>query len=219
LTLAGQPLDPPLRPGDPIGLRFEVYTPGESLPGRVEVLATLRGEGDEVLAERELRVDVPTGAIGYVVEEASLELPEGLEPGAYRLRVEVTGDGGNRAEIERTVPVEGSPDPARRLVGRGVVLTSLSTGRPLFGAGEVIRGERIVPALIQELRATADAAEESLPTAQEGRFSGLSGGVLFETSDEVDVRDFLAFLVREGVASTRLTFVDGYAQWALEGAR
>jgi tetratricopeptide (TPR) repeat protein len=218
LTLAGETIDGPLRPGDPIGLRFEVYTPGDALPGRVLARATLRDAAGATVAEAERRVDVPTGAIGYVVEELGIELPDTAAAGDYRLSLEVEGDGDTRAGIERSVEVAGDPDPLRRLLGRGVELTALATGRPLIDVDDVLRGGSVLPALIGELRAAASAAETSLPVAEEGRFAGLSGGVLFESSDERDVRDFLAFLVREGLSDVRLTFVDAYAQWALDGA-
>lgn len=218
LTLAGESIDGALRPGDPIGLRFEVYTPGEALPARVLARATLSDAAGATVAEAERRVDVPTGAIGYVVEELGLEVPDTAEAGAYLLTLEVEGDGDTRAGIERDVEVAGEPDPLRRLIGRGVEVTALATGRPLFDAEDVLSGARVLPALIGELRAAASAAESSLPVAEAGRFAGLSGGVLFESSDEQDVRDFLAFLVREGVSDVRLTFVDAYAQWALDGA-
>ena len=218
LTLAGETIDGALRPGDPIGLRFEVYTPGEALPAQVLARATLSDAAGATVAEAERRVDVPTGAIGYVVEELGIELPGAAAPGTYLLTLEVEGDGETRAGIERDVEVAGEPDPLRRLIGRGVEVTALATGRPLFDAEDVLRSANVLPALIGELRAAASAAESSLPVAQEGRFAGLSGGVLFESSDEQDVRDFLAFLVREGVSDVRLTFVDAYAQWALDGA-
>lgn len=218
LVLGGGQIEPPLHPGDPIGLRFEALTPGEALPLRLDVTATLDdGAGDEV-ARTELSVDVPADAIGYVIEEAGIELPSDLAPGTYRVAVTVTGDGDSRAEIAREVEVAGEPEPLRRLIGRNVVLTSLASGRPLFGAADADRGDAVVATLIDELRAAADAAEESLPTVESGRFAGLSGSVLFERSDARDVRDFLAFLAAEQTSEVRATFVDVYAQWALDGA-
>lgn len=218
LTLGGEVVDGVLRPGDPLGLRFELYTPGDALPSRVTARAVATDAAGETVAESERRVEVPTGAIGYVIEELGLELPDGLAAGAYVLSVEVLGDGDSRATVERTLEVAGDPDPLRRLLGRGVELLALANGRPIFGPEDVLRGEPVVPALIAELRSTASAAEESLPVAESGRFAGLSGGALFEQSDPQDIADFLDFLVREGVAQARLTFVDAYAQWALDGA-
>jgi tetratricopeptide (TPR) repeat protein len=219
LTLGGAELAPPYHPGDPLGLRFEVVTPGEALPVRLNVRARLLpGGGGEALVERELPVEVPADAIGYVIEEVGFELPEALDPGDYRVVVEVRGAEDQAASAERTLSVAGDPQALRRLIGRGVVLTSLSAGRPLFGPADAARTDAVVAALIDELRGAASAAEETLPTIESGRFAGLSGGVLFETSDESDVRDFLSFLVEDGLAEARLTFVDAYAQWALDGA-
>jgi hypothetical protein len=173
---------------------------------------------DAPAAEAEVPVEVPPDAIGYVVEEVGVELPTDLAPGQVRIRVEASGAGDQRVAVARTVEVAGAPRPLRRLVGRDVVLTALASGRPLFDAGDVDREDAVVASLVQELRDAAGAAEETLPVVEEGRFAGLSGGTLFETSDAQDVRDFLAFLVADGVGEARLTFVDAYAQWALEGA-
>jgi hypothetical protein len=219
LLLGGEPAPLPLRPGDPVGLRFELVTPGEALPTRVTVRAQVVPAGsDAPVAETELPVEVPPDAIGYVVEEVGVELPTDLEAGPVRIRVEALGAGDQRVAVARTVEVAGAPAPLRRLVGRGVVLTGLASGRPLFDAGDVGREDAVVASLVQELRDAAEAAEETLPVVESGRFAGLSGGALFETSDARDVRDFLAFLVGDGVAEARLTFVDAYAQWALDGA-
>lgn len=218
LTIGGEEVTTTVRPGDPLGLRFELYTPGDALPSRVTVVASLVGTDPESIVEVEETVDVPSGAIGYVVEGVGFDLPTDLASGSYRVRVVATGGGDVEASVVTTVEVQGEPDPLRQLVGRGVELVDLANGRPLFGAEEVLRGEPVLPALIAELRATVGAAEESLPVVEEGRFAGLGGGVLFETSDENDIMDFLAFLADEGVRDAQLTFVDAYAQWALDGA-
>lgn len=218
--LLGDDLAPlPLHPGDPVGLRFELVTPGEALPTRVTVRAEVTPVGgDEPVARTELPVEIPPDAIGYVVEEVGVELPIDLTAAEVRIRIEAVGTGDQRVGAARTVEVAGDPRPLRRLVGRDVVLTSLASGRGLFGAGDVGREDAVVADLVQELRSAAEAAEETLPVVEEGRFAGLSGGTLFETSDAEDVRDFLAFLAADGVSEARLVFVDAYAQWALEGA-
>lgn len=218
LTLGGEVVESSLQPGDPIGLRFELYTPGDALPARVDVRAAVVDAAGQDVAEVEGRVEVPTGAIGYVVEEIAIELPTDLAAGPYAVTVEASASGDLRASVERSIDVQGQLEPLRQLVGRGVELVALSNGRPLFDARDVLRGEPVLPALIAELRATASAAAESLPVAETGRFAGLDGGVLFETSDERDVTDFLAYLAAEGVERAQLTFVDAYAQWALDGA-
>jgi len=72
--------------------------------------------------------------------------------------------------------------------------------------------------MIAELRAAREAAEANLPVTETGRFAGLSGGVVFDQSDETDVRDFLAYLAADGVEDLRIAFVDAYAQWVVDGA-
>jgi len=218
LVLGGEPIEPPLQPGDPIGLRFEALTPGEALPLRLGVSATLEDPDGDVVAQNEVTVDVPADAIGYVIEEARLELPTDLGPGTYRVTVTVRGDGDTRASVVREAEVAGEPEPLRRLIGRNVVLTSLASGRPLYGAADADREDAVVSRLVDELRSAATAAEETLPTVESGRFAGLTGAELFERSDVSDVRDFLSFLAGEGTTDVRATFVDVYAQWALQGA-
>lgn len=206
-------------PGDPVALRFEVITPGEALPARLHARAEMvPEEGGDPVVTSEASVDVPGQAIGYVIEELRFELPLGLEPGRYRLDVTVEGSSDQRAEADVTLEIAGEPGVLRRLVGRGVVLTSLATGRPLFGAADVTRTKAVTALLVEELRQAAEAAEGALPEITEGRFAGMGGGEAFERSDAGDVRDFLRFLADEGVADVSLTFVDAYAQWLMDGA-
>ena len=206
-------------PGDPVALRFEVITPGEALPGTLTARAEVVPEGaGEPVVTSEATVDVPPDAIGYVVEELAFELPPSLEAGTYRVGVTVRGGGEQRAEASAPLRVEGAPEALRRLVGRGVELTGYASGRPLFTAEDVVRSDAVLPRLVQELASAAEAAEEALPEISEGPFAGLGGREAFESSDEGDVRAFLRFLVEEGVSDVRLTFVDAYAQWLVEGA-
>ncbi len=222
LLLGGASLSGPWRPGDPLTLRFEAYTPGDALPGRIEATARLDAadadEGAEPRATGRVEVEVPSGAIGYVIDELLLDLPADLPAGGYRLTVRIDGDDDQAARATTELEVAGTPDPIRALVGRDVVLTSLETGRALFAPADADRPGAVVSSLIQELRDAAEAAEEALPTIESGRFAGLSGSALFETSGEGEVRDFLAFLAADGVHDARLTFVDAYAQWAVDGA-
>lgn len=207
----------PWHPGDPVAPRFEITTPGEALPRRVDVTVIVRdGEGGEV-TRREAAVEVPANAIGFVVDEVTVELPRDLQPGDYALEVRV---GAPEQEVRASTEllVEGEPQPLRRLAGRGVRLTPLQGGSPLFEPGDVARPEAVVERLVEALRTSASAAEEALPAVEEGRFAGLTGGAVFAESDASDVRDFLAHLATQEVSDTRLTFVDAYAQWAVDGA-
>ena len=47
------------------------------MPSRVELRASLKREG-EVLDEQRLTVDIPRGAIGYVVDDIGFDLPSDL---------------------------------------------------------------------------------------------------------------------------------------------
>ncbi len=206
-----------VRPGDPLVVSFEVTTEGDALPRILQLHAHLEDGDGAVLASAEREIDVPMGAIGFVVEVARVELPEGLASGRYALVVRAEGDG-QEASAVSTVEVEGVAEPLRRLVGRDVSLLALETERVLFVPRDLAQPEVVVARLVAELRAAAAVAEEVLPVAESGRFAGLSGGEVFDTSSEPDVLDFLGYVLDEGAADTSFTFVDGYAEWVLQGA-
>ncbi|MEJ2287700.1 MAG: hypothetical protein P8Y02_03465, partial [Deinococcales bacterium] len=115
------------------------------------------------------------------------------------------------------VQVAGSPVLLRQLLGRGITMTSLDTGASLYGQGDLEHPGALPQVLVQELRATADQAEQALPKATSGRFQGLSGSQVFQQSTARDVTDFLQYLLASGAHDTSFTFVDAYAQWVLDG--
>jgi hypothetical protein len=206
------------RPGDPLTVSFEVMTPGDALPRRLELTVRLLDPDGAALADDDAIVDVPTGAIGYVVDVLTLELPVDLAPGSYTLAVTATGDGID-AEADRTLVVAGQPERVRRLVGRGLVLTEIDSGQALVTVRDLaVAADAVWARLVAELRDAAPLAEEAMPAATAGRFSGLSGGSVFEQSTAADVRDFVDFLLDSGARYTTFAFVDAYAQWVLDGA-
>ncbi len=210
----------PYHPGDPLYATFELSTPGEQLPTLVEVELVLRpadGEG-EPLAAAAARVEPPAGAVGYVVDGLNLELPADLPAGDYRLAVEARADEGLHASGETLVSVAGDPDPVRQLFGRNVVMTTLEVELPLVGRADVARTGLVLERMLAELHGAADIAEQALPMVEDGRFAGMGGRELFSSSTAADVLDYLTYLVASGTADTRFTFVDGYAQWAVDGA-
>ncbi len=206
-----------VQPGDPLVVSFEVSTMGDALPRGLQLRASLEDAEGNVVSSAESEVDVPSGAIGFVVEVARLELPRELESGRYALSVSAEGEG-LAAEAVRTVEVAGDGGLVRRLVGRDIGLLALETERALYVARDVAQSEVVIATLVRELRSAAPIAEEVLPVVDSGRFEGLSGGEVFEESSESDVLDFLAYLLAEGAADTSFTFVDGYAEWVLLGA-
>jgi len=206
-----------VHPGDPLTVAFEVTTPGDALPRRLELAVELRDAAGAVVVGDEGVVDVPTGAIGYVIDVLAIELPTGLSAGAYTLAVRATGDG-VEARASRPVAVVGEAERVRRLVGRGLVFTALDTGQALFAARDVAGGaEALWARLLAELRSAAALAEEALPVASAGRFAGLGGAEVFLQSDEGDIRDFVDHLLASGARYTTFAFVDAYAQWVLDG--
>jgi len=205
------------QPGDPLVVGFEVSTIGDALPRVLALSAALEDGDGVVLATAEREVDVPVGAIGFVVEVARLELPDPLMAGRYTLVVRATGDG-LEAEAVRGLDVGGASDIVRRLVGRDVGLVALETEQALFAPRDVAQPGVVMARLLAELHAAAPIAEEVLPVIDAGRFAGSSGGAAFADSVESDVVDFLRFVLAEGAADTSFTFVDGYAEWLLQGA-
>ncbi|CAN5827985.1 hypothetical protein BH23DEI1_BH23DEI1_03120 [soil metagenome] len=213
----GPAVDVP-RPGDPLVVSFEVVTAGESLPRTLAVEITVEDGDGEAVASASQEVDVPMGAIGFVVDVARVALPIDLEPGRYALRASASGAGLD-AEALRSFEVRGERDLVRLLIGRDVAMLALETNQPLYGARDVERSESaLLETLVRELRATADAAADVLPVPEEGRFAGRSGGEIFRESTPSDVADFIAYLLEEGAQDTSFTFVDGYADWAVAGA-
>lgn len=208
----------PYHPGDRLYPTFEVSTPGEQLPGRLTVTLTLLTEGGEEVAAGGDDVVVPSGAVGYVIDSLFLDLPVDLAPGGYELRVEVSALDGSRAEGSATVAVAGEPVALRRLLSRGVVMTALDSGAPLYDASMLARPDALTDALLAELAAAAGAADDALPRVTTGRFAGKSGAELFGGSTAADVDAYLAYLLAGGTADYRFVFVDAYAAWALDGA-
>ena len=208
----------PYHPGDPIAPVFELFTPGDALPVRIDVTIAIVGPDGTEVATSTSEIAVPTGAIGFLVEGLQLEVPRDAGSGAYEF--EIRADGGEDQAATASLPfeVEGQPLALRWLLGRGVVLEALDTGAPLYGTRALHRAERLPEILVQELRARADAAAGAIPVIDAGRFQGLSGGELFRESTAADVSDFLAYLRAQGVADTRIVFAESYAQWAVEGA-
>jgi hypothetical protein len=182
------------------------------------VEATLRGADGGALATSSATVDVPTGAIGFVVDALRLELPSDLAAGAYALEVVARGDG-LEASAVRDVRVEGEADAFRRLVGRGLVPTALETGQALVSERDLALGEAaLLDRLVEELQLAAPFAGDVLPTIEEGRFAGLDGGEAFAASGPADAAAFLAHLLATDARDASFAFVDAYAQWIVDGA-
>jgi hypothetical protein len=206
-----------LRPGDPLVVRFEVATEGDALPRALDVEVVFEDPDGTIVAEAAATAEVPSGAIGYVVEVARLTLPDGLPAGRYAVRVTAEGED-QEASSFRTIEVSGDAQLLRTLLGRDITMTSLVTNQPLYGARDLPRGDAALETLLRELRDTAMEAEEVLPIPEEGRFAGRGGGEIFDTSTVDDVRDFIRYVLEEGAQDTSFTFVDGYADWAVAGA-
>src|SRR5690606_20379207 len=207
--------------GDPLYPTFELSTPGDELPAEVDVTMELRAAAaaadSEALTQVAATIAIPAGAVGYVVDTVELALPLDLEPGEYVVSVAVTGDEDQRVDAGSQLSVTGGPDLLRRLVGRSLVMTEFESGRPLYSASD-LGSQRLMATLVQELQGTADLAEQALPTVETGRFAGLTGGQVFRDSSERDVEDFIGYVLDSEARDSRFTFVDAYAQWALDGA-
>ena len=153
-----------------------------------------------------------------MVDALELTLPADLASGAYLVVVEADGGEEQRVELTTELSVEGEPELLRRLIGRGLVMTSFQSGAPLYSAQDLAAPDQLTAVMLDELAASATAAEEALPVVEQGRFEGLGGGELFTTSTASDVIDFIEYMLASGSRNARFVFVDAYAQWALDGA-
>ncbi|HKI57540.1 MAG TPA: tetratricopeptide repeat protein [Trueperaceae bacterium] len=207
----------PYHPKDPVYPSFELSTKGNALPRKVDVRYRLLGGDGSELASATETANVPQNAVGFVVDDLALDLPADLTPGSFVLEVTATADGGLKATASTTIAVVDGPVALRQLLGRGIVMTSLDTGATLYSAADLQHPDALPAILVQELRATANEAEQALPKATSGRFNGLSGSEVFQRSTQQDVQDFLDYLLASGASNTSFTFVDGYAQWVLDG--
>ncbi len=212
------PDEGPFHSGDRVFPSFEVSTPGDELPNTLDVVLTLTGPDGQPSATANGEIVVPRGAVGFVIDTLGVDLPDDAAAGTYALDVEVNGIDGTHVQDATTFEVGGLPEPLRQLLSRGVVMTSLITSAPLYSVKDLGRPESLVTTLLAELSSGAAAAEQALPTVESGRFAGLTGQALFESSTAEDVQDYLAYLLAGGVSDYRFVFVDGYAQWALDGA-
>lgn len=208
----------PFHPGDRLFPSFELYTSGVELPKRVTVTVALKA-GDTVLSEQSRDLDIPTNAIGYVVDSLGVDLPTDLTAGSYTLELRASASEDRSAVAEVPFEVSGQPEFLRRLLGQNITMLALETGTALYSRGDLDNGDdALVESLLAELRSSADAADEALPEIDTGRFEGSSGGRLFRESSAADVRDFLNYLLAQGGGDATFSFVDAYAQWALSGA-
>jgi tetratricopeptide (TPR) repeat protein len=210
--------DSPFHPGDPLYPSFEIYTPGEELPQRLDVAAELLA-GDGTLVKRvEQTLDIPQAAVAYVVDDMEVGLPRDLPAGAYSLAVEVRASENRSASGSVIFEVSGEPQLLRQLLGRNLLMQALETGVRLYGPEDLNQPDRLAEVLLAELHASADAAEQALPEVEAGRFEGMTGGELFRGSSGRDVNDFLEYLLASGARNASFVFAEAYAQWALEGA-
>jgi tetratricopeptide (TPR) repeat protein len=208
----------PYHPGDRLSVEFELYTPGAELPGLANVSVALKAADGNVLSQQEQEVRIPRNAIGYVVKTLSLEIPADTTPGTYTVEITASASDDRAAVSTLELPVEGEPSLIRQLVSRNITMTALETEAELYSAQTFEPDNQLIDELLVELQSSADAAEEALPTVDTGRFEGKSGGELFNTTTAQDIRDFLSFILISGTEDSTFSFVDGYAQWALQGA-
>lgn len=207
----------PYHPGDPVYPSFELSTPGDALPRQVNVRYALLGGDGVAVATASEQVSVPRNAVGFVVDGLALTLPSGLSAGTFRLQLSATSADGRSVTASTQVQVADGPVVLRQLLGRGIGMTSLDTGASLYGPADLAHAGALTDILVQELRATANEAEQALPEATAGRFKGLTGSQVFQRSTSQDVADFLTYLLASRAQDTSFTFVDAYAQWVLDG--
>jgi tetratricopeptide (TPR) repeat protein len=206
----------PYHPGDRLVPSFEIYTPGSELPSRVTVKVALLSDGN-VLAEQEDELSIPQGAIGFLVSSLSIDLPSDLAEGDYVLELTASASEDRSATSEIDISVAGGEEVFRQLIARNIYMLNVEESN-LYSAEDLTLGDSaLISLLLAELEGTAELAEEALPTIEDGRFGGKTGGQLFSESTEQDIRDFLTYILTQGTSDAIFGFADAYAQWALEG--
>lgn len=210
------------RPGDRLFPDFELFTPGAELPQ--EVTLTLRladAQGATVQgATYSETFSIPGNAVALQIDDIGFTLPPNLEPGAYDLEVILSASRERRTSTTLPLEVTGEPSFARQLISQGVTLRGLASNRALYDERNLsLDNDALTQRLLTELSSNAEAAQDALPEVTTGRFEGLGGAELFNQSSVQDVRDFLTFLLaQQSEGELSVSFVDAYAQWALEGA-
>ena len=210
------------RPGDRLFPDFELFTPGAELPQEVTLtlrLADAQGATVEGATYSET-FSIPGNAVALQIDDIGFTLPPSLEPGNYGLEVILSASRERRTSATLPLEVTGEPLFARRLISRGVTLRGLASNRALYDERNLSLGnDALTRRLLAELRNNTEAAQDALPEITTGRFEGLDGEELFSGSSAQDVRDFLTFLLtQQPDGELSVSFVDAYAQWALEGA-
>lgn len=209
----------PYRPGDPLYPSFELSTPGDALPSRLRVSVSLHAPDDEAEhVANETLLDLPSGAVAYVVDDLELLLPDDLAAGEYLVRFGAEANDEQSVTGQTTITVAGEAQPVRGLLGRGLMMTALESGNPLYGARTLQDPDALFEALLGEIAGAVAAAEQALPRIERGSFAGLSGGEAFSAVERADVERFLAHLLASDARSARFVFVDAFAQWLLDGA-
>ncbi len=209
-------------PGDRLYPSFEIFTEGIELPRELFTTLKLSLEGEEVFALPPQQIIAPRDAVGLLIDNIPLELPKTLKEGNYQLDAEVWANDDRKARAATSLKIIGEVSFLRQLISRDVVMRTLNDNAPLYGHSTLDSKQSdnlLINTLLNELRQNARAAEDALLTIDTGRFEGMSGGELFSQSTEEDIHDFLDFLLVSGVSDVEFSFVDGYAQWALDGAQ
>lgn len=205
--------------GDRLYTSFELFTPGAELPGNVTARLSLQDADTNTLVSREQSIEIPRNAIGYVVDTLNLDLPSDLAPGSYTLNFEISASEDRQVDQSYELEVSGEASFLRQLISRNIVMTDLENGSAFYTDSDLNQSDSyLTDKLLAELVATAEAADEALPVTESGRFAGLSGGEIFNQSTPEDIQDFLADLLSGETGDASFSFVDAYAQWAIEGA-
>ncbi|MEZ4632885.1 MAG: tetratricopeptide repeat protein [Deinococcales bacterium] len=209
-------------PGDRMALVFEIYTDGLELPSNITLKVDLfDSEGKEQdFAGYSRSLSIPQNSVAFEVRDGSFDLPLILKAGEYSLRLSLASEG-EVAQRSLNFRLAGEPILLRQLLSRNIILRNLEGSGALYGA-TMMRGANadtnLIAALMAELRRSAELAENALPMIEEGRFAEFSGSKLFLESSAEDIRDFLSYVLATGTAEVSFSFVDAYAQWAIDGA-
>lgn len=216
LSLAGQAMNyDAIHAGDRITPVFHLYTEGFELPREIIVSYQLAA------ISLSQQIKIPANVVDFRINSIPIDIPEDIPAGDYSLDIRIRSNDGRSSETSLELSLQETSSLVRQLVARDIILRNLSTWQPYYGVQDLDNptvDDTIIPKMLQELRDTAEVAEENLPAIRTGKFVGMRGAEVFEESSAEDIRHFLHFAATTTGEGIDIAFIEAYAQWVIEGA-
>ncbi len=208
----------PYHSGELIYPSFELYTDGDELPSNIKYSIAI-ASGAKIVAINIYDYSVPKNAIGYVIEDKSVLIPNDLVAGKYTLRIDISSDDGRKASSITDFEIVDNSKLLRQLISRDIIMFDVED-MPFYTAKDLYKSDEVLlELLVTEIHNLADLADEVVPAIETGRYAGKTGSELFSGLSTVDVNDFLVNLLATDANQSEFLFVDAFLQWALDVAQ